>query len=156
APTTASTSRLWCGTNFTVSDRTPCVASLPRKDTIRTIITTCTKTSVMPLDDTPPNVPFFDLRHAYEELKQELDSAYVRVMQSGLYILGEEVETFENEFAAYCQADWCISVANGLEALYLILKSLGIGPDDEVLVPANTYIATWLAVSHTGAKPVPV
>jgi dTDP-4-amino-4,6-dideoxygalactose transaminase len=101
-------------------------------------------------------VPFLDLRPIYQELKAELDSAYERVMQSGRYILGAEVETFEVEFAAYCGARHCISVGNGLEALYLILKAYGIGIEDEVLVPANTYIATWLAVSHTGAKPVPV
>jgi dTDP-4-amino-4,6-dideoxygalactose transaminase len=77
-------------------------------------------------------------------------------MQSGRFILGEEVEAFETEFAAYCGARFCVAVANGLESLYLILKAYGIGAGDEVLVPANTYIATWLAVSHAGAKPVPV
>ena len=101
-------------------------------------------------------IPFLDLASAYHELKGELDSAYGRVMQSGRYILGEEVEAFEAEFAAYCEAKCCVSVGNGLEALYLILKAFGIGKEDHVLVPANTYIATWLAVSHTGAKPVPV
>jgi len=100
--------------------------------------------------------PFLDLKLAYQELKAEFDSAYGRVMQSGRYILGEEVEAFEAEFAAYCEAKCCVSVGNGLEALYLILKAFGIGVGDHVLVPANTYIATWLAVSHTGAKPVPV
>lgn len=99
---------------------------------------------------------FLDLRLPYQELKAELDSAYERVMQSGRYILGEEVAAFEAEFAAYCGARCCVSAANGLEALYLILKAYGIGIEDEVLVPANTFIATWLAVSHTGAKPVPV
>jgi dTDP-4-amino-4,6-dideoxygalactose transaminase len=101
-------------------------------------------------------VPFLDLRLPYQELRTELDLAYERVMQSGRYILGEEVEAFEAEFAAYCGARRCVSVANGLEALYLILKAYGIGTDDEVLVPANTFIATWLAVSHAGGKPVPV
>lgn len=79
-----------------------------------------------------------------------------RVLRSGQYILGQEVEAFEEEFAAYCQAEHSVGVANGLDALILSLKALGIGPGDEVLVPSNTYIATWLAVSHIGATPVPV
>jgi dTDP-4-amino-4,6-dideoxygalactose transaminase len=110
----------------------------------------------MPSDNGNSKVHFLDLRLPYQELKGELDSAYRRVMHSGRYILGEEVEAFEAEFAAYCGAACCVSVANGLEALYLILKAYGIGTEDEVLVPANTYIATWLAISHAGAKPVPV
>ena len=86
----------------------------------------------------------------------ELDAAYRRVMESGWYILGGEVEAFEHDFANYCGARHCIGVANGLEALHLILRGYGIGPTDEVIVPANTYIATWLAVSYAGATPVPV
>lgn len=101
-------------------------------------------------------VPFLDLKAAYLELQQELDSVYQRVMNSGWYILGKEIEAFEQEFAAYCEAQYCIGVGNGLDALHLILRSLGIGPGDEVIVPANTYIATWLAVSYAGATPVPV
>jgi dTDP-4-amino-4,6-dideoxygalactose transaminase len=112
--------------------------------------------SFFKLDNETFKIPFLDLRQPYQELKAEFDSAYKRVMQSGRFILGEEVETFEAEFAAYCDSKHCVSVGNGLEALYLILKGYGIGIGDEVLVPANTYIATWLAVSHTGAKPVPV
>jgi dTDP-4-amino-4,6-dideoxygalactose transaminase len=77
-------------------------------------------------------------------------------MESGQYILGEEVEAFEAEFAAYCETRHCIGVGNGLEALHLILRACGIGPGDEVIVPANTYIASWLAVSYAGATPVPV
>jgi len=102
------------------------------------------------------NVPFLDLNASYQELKNELDSAYRRVMESGLYILGDEVEAFEHEFAAYCGVKHCIGVGNGLEALYLILRAYDIGEGDEVIVPANTFIATWLAVSYAGAKPVPV
>jgi hypothetical protein len=101
-------------------------------------------------------VPFLDLKTPYRELRSELDSAYRRVMESGWYILGEEVEAFEREFSTYCGVKHCIGVANGLEALHLILLAYSIGPGDEVIVPANTYIATWLAVSHTGAVPVPV
>ncbi|MEJ5310863.1 MAG: DegT/DnrJ/EryC1/StrS family aminotransferase [Anaerolineae bacterium] len=102
------------------------------------------------------SVPFLDLGATYRELKDELDAAYQRVMASGWYILGEEVEAFEQEFAAYCGVEHCIGVASGLDALELIVRAYGIGPGDEVIVPSNTYIATWLAVSHAGATPVPV
>jgi dTDP-4-amino-4,6-dideoxygalactose transaminase len=101
-------------------------------------------------------IPFLDIRTQYLELKDDFDAAYRRVMESGWYILGPEVEKFEAEFAAYCGAKHCIAVANGLEALSLILRAWSIGPGDEVIVPANTYIATWLAVCHVGAIPVPV
>jgi dTDP-4-amino-4,6-dideoxygalactose transaminase len=102
------------------------------------------------------NIPFLDLKSPYLELKDELDAAYCRVMESGWYILGKEVEAFESEFASYCETRYSIGVANGLEALHLIVRACGIGPGDEVIVPANTYIATWLAVTHAGATPVPV
>jgi dTDP-4-amino-4,6-dideoxygalactose transaminase len=101
-------------------------------------------------------VPFLDLKAAYLELKRELDDAYHRVMRSGWYILGAEGNDFEREFAAYCGVSYCIGVGNGLDALHLILEAYSIGPKDEVIVPANTYIATWLAVTYSGAKPVPV
>lgn len=77
-------------------------------------------------------------------------------MNSGWYILGEELEAFESEFAEYCGARYCVGVGNGLDALHLILRAYGIGPGDEVIVPAHTFIATWLAVTYSGAKPVPV
>lgn len=102
------------------------------------------------------SVPFLDLKSPYLELKDELDAAYRRVMESGWYILGNEVEAFEAEFASYCETSHCIGVANGLDALHLIVRAYGIGAGDEVIVPANTYIATWLAVTHAGATPVPV
>jgi dTDP-4-amino-4,6-dideoxygalactose transaminase len=101
-------------------------------------------------------VPFLDFVQPYEELKAELDEAYFRFMRSAWYILGREVEAFEQEFAAYCGVKYCVGVGNGLEALHLILRAYGIGEGDEVIVPSNTYIATWLAVSYTGATPVPV
>lgn len=101
-------------------------------------------------------VPFLDVAASYQELKVDLDSAVQRVMASGNYILGPEVAAFESEFAAYCGAGYCIGVANGLDALHLILRAMEIGPGDEVIVPTNTYIATWLAVSYAGATPVPV
>jgi dTDP-4-amino-4,6-dideoxygalactose transaminase len=102
------------------------------------------------------SIPFFDAGAGYRELKEEIDAAYQRVMSSGWYILGQEVEAFEADFSAYCGAPHGIGVGNGLEALRLILSAMEIGPGDEVIVPANTYIATWLAVTSVGATPVPV
>jgi dTDP-4-amino-4,6-dideoxygalactose transaminase len=102
------------------------------------------------------DIPFLDLKSPYLEIKQELDDAYDRVMRSGWYILGDEVDSFEREFASYCGVKHCIGTGNGLEALHLILRAYDIGPGDEVIVPANTFIATWLAVSYSGARPVPV
>jgi dTDP-4-amino-4,6-dideoxygalactose transaminase len=101
-------------------------------------------------------VPFLDLHAAYLELKPEIDAAIARVLDSGCYILGPEVEAFEKEWAAYCGASHAVGVGNGLDALTLALRALEIGPGDEVIVPSNTYIATWLAVSAVGATPVPV
>lgn len=101
-------------------------------------------------------IPFLDLRAAYLELKPEIDAAIARVLDGGWYILGSEVEAFEAEFAAYSGAAHAVGVANGLDALTLALRALDIGPGDEVIVPSNTYIATWLAVTQCGATPVPV
>ncbi len=101
-------------------------------------------------------IPFLDLKAPQVELRDQLDTAYRRVMDSGWYILGQEVEAFEAEFAAYCGTRHCVGVGNGLDALHLVLRAWGIGPGDEVIVPSNTYIATWLAVTYCGARPVPV
>jgi dTDP-4-amino-4,6-dideoxygalactose transaminase len=101
-------------------------------------------------------IPFFEFKGIYDEIGPELDSAYKRVMESGWYVLGKEVEGFEKEMAQYCGVAHCIGVANGLDALKLTLQAWGIGPGDEVIVPSNTYIATWLAVTHVGATVVPV
>ncbi|MCF1708570.1 DegT/DnrJ/EryC1/StrS family aminotransferase [Tabrizicola sp. J26] len=101
-------------------------------------------------------VPFLDVRASYASLKPEIDAAVLRVLDSGWYILGAEVEAFEAEFAAYCEARHCVGVASGLDALVLSLRASGIGPGDEVIVPSNTFIATWLAVSQVGATIVPV
>ena len=101
-------------------------------------------------------VPFLDLKSPYDELKPEIDAAIQRVLDSGWFILGPEVETFERAFATYCEAAHAVSVANGLDALHLALLAMDVGPGDEVIVPSNTYIATWLAVSQCGATPVPV
>ena len=101
-------------------------------------------------------VPFLDFGAMHAELRAGLDAAYRRVIDSNWLVLGQEVERFEAEFAAYCDAECCVGVGNGLDALYLVLRALDIGPGDEVIVPANTYIATWLAVSYAGALPRPV
>lgn len=101
-------------------------------------------------------VPFLDLGRLHEPIREQLDVAYRRVMDSGWFIMGPELEAFESEFAAYSEVKHCIGVGNGLEALHLLLRAYGIGPGDEVIVPSNTFIATWLAVSQCGATPVPV
>lgn len=101
-------------------------------------------------------VPFLDIEASYRELKDEFDAAYHRVMDSGWVLLGQETDALEREFADYCEAKHCIAVGNGLDALQLVLRAWGIGPGDEVIVPAHTFIATWLAVSNVGATPVPV
>ena len=100
-------------------------------------------------------VPLLDLKPAYEELRTELDAAYHRVMESGWLLLGEELTAFEAEYARSLGVTHCVGVANGLEALQMILMASGIGPGDEVIVPAHGYIATYLAVTHAGARPVP-
>ena len=97
-----------------------------------------------------------DFLNDYKALKNEFDEAYSRVMESGKYILGSEVSSFEKEFASFCGSKECVGVGNGLDALHLSLRALGISNGDEVIVPSNTYIATWIAVSLTGAIPVPV
>lgn len=101
-------------------------------------------------------IPFLDLKGPYAELAAELDDALRRTASSGWYILGAEVEAFEQEYAGYCSARHCIGLGNGLDALHLALRAMDVGPGDEVIVPSNTYIATWLAVSQCGATPVPV
>ena len=97
-----------------------------------------------------------DFSKEYKILKNELDEAYRRVMESGRYILGQEVSEFEKEFANYVGAKACVGLGNGLDALHLSLRALGIGHGDEVIVPSNTYIATWISVSLSGAIPIPV
>lgn len=104
----------------------------------------------------PLSVPFLDLAAPYEELRSGIDEAVQRVLSGGWYLLGGELRAFEEEYAAYCGARECIGVGNGLDALHLILRAMDIGPGDEVIVPSNTFIASWLAVSQVGATPVPV
>lgn len=101
-------------------------------------------------------VPFLDLKPPHLELQDELEATFRRVFESGWYILGGELEAFEAEFSSYCGVKHCVGVGNGLDALHLILRAYDIGVGDEVIVPSNTYIATWLAVSYAGATPVPV
>ena len=101
-------------------------------------------------------VRFLDVPAAYREVKEEIDAAVARVLDRGAYILGPEVAEFERAFADYVGAAACIGVGNGLDALTLALEALGIGGGDEVIVPSNTFIATWFAVSRCGATPVPV
>lgn len=101
-------------------------------------------------------IPFLDLKAPYLELKEEIDEAIARVVSSGWFIGGPEVDQFEAEYATYCGAAHAVGVANGLDALHLALRAMDVGPGDEVIVPSNTYIATWLAVSQCGATPVPV
>ena len=100
-------------------------------------------------------IPFLDLKRLHCEMHRMIDEAYRRVMNSGWFVMGPELEAFEAEFAAYSEVKHCIGVGNGLEALHLLLKAYGIGSGDEVIVPSNTFIATWMAVSQCGATPVP-
>ena len=101
-------------------------------------------------------IQFLDLKSPYLELKREIDEAVARVLNSGWYIGGVEIDSFEVDYAYYCEAKYAVGVANGLDALHLTLLAMGVGPGDEVIVPSNTYIATWLAVSQCGAIPVAV
>lgn len=102
------------------------------------------------------HIPFLDLKPLHKTIDRELQKAYQRVMDSGWFIMGPELEAFESEFASYCGVEHCIGVGNGLEALRLLLTAYGVKSGDEVIVPSNTFIATWLAVSQCGATPVPV
>ncbi|MFG6433908.1 DegT/DnrJ/EryC1/StrS family aminotransferase [Roseateles sp. LYH14W] len=101
-------------------------------------------------------IPFLDLHPVYRAAQAAIDAALLRVAGSGWFLLGEELKAFERAYAASVGAADCAGVANGLDALALALVALGVGPGDEVIVPSNTYIATWLAVSQCGATPVPV
>ncbi len=101
-------------------------------------------------------IPYLDLKKINLKYETAFKTAFEDVLYSGWYILGQSVDTFENEYAFFSQTKHAIGVANGLDALILSLKSLGVGVGDEVIVPSNTYIASWLAVSFLGSTPVPV
>lgn len=101
-------------------------------------------------------IAFLDLKAINLRDQARFQTALQRVLESGWLVLGNEVAVFEAAFAKYCETERCIGVGNGLDALHLALKAWNIGPGDEVIVPSNTYIATWLAVTYTGARPIPV
>ncbi len=101
------------------------------------------------------SVPFVSLSASTHALKAELLAAAERVLDRGMFILGEEVAQFEREFASFCGAQCAAGVGNGLDALTLALRALGVAPGDEVVTPCHTFIATWLAISACGATPVP-
>jgi dTDP-4-amino-4,6-dideoxygalactose transaminase len=101
-------------------------------------------------------IPFLDLKSINLAHADALSAAFARVLDSGWYVLGKECAAFETEYARYCEAAQCVGVANGLDALTLALRAMDVRPGDEVLVPSNTYVATWLAVTQVGAIPVPV
>lgn len=101
-------------------------------------------------------VPFFSSAPMHAPLKAEMDAFWQQFYDSNWYVLGPEVEAFELAYAAFNQTQYCVGVANGLDALHISIKALGIGPGDEVIVPSNTYIASWLGATQLGAIPVPV
>jgi dTDP-4-amino-4,6-dideoxygalactose transaminase len=102
------------------------------------------------------NIPFFSFAGTHDPLKAELTKAFEKVYDSHWYIMGNSLKEFEKNYAAFSNTSYCTGLANGLDALIIALKTLGIGPGDEVIVPSNTYIASWLSVSYVGATPVPV
>ena len=99
-------------------------------------------------------IKFLDLKMINERFRGEMDAAVKRVLDNGWYLLGQEIEQFEKDFAAYCGVKHCVGCANGLDALKLIIRAYGFGPGDEIIVPANTYIASILAISDNGCTPV--
>ena len=99
-------------------------------------------------------IKFLDLKKINERFRDELDEATKRVFDSGWYLLGKECQAFEGEFAAYCGVKHCVGCANGLDALKLIIQAYGIGVGDEVIAPANTYIASLISISANGATPI--
>ena len=108
-----------------------------------------------PAPHSTDRVPFLDVGATYRELASDLDAATLRVLGSGWYLLGDELQSFEREYATYVGASHAAGCGNGLEAIELLLRAWGVGPGDEVIVPSNTYIATWIAVSNVGAEIVP-
>jgi dTDP-3-amino-3,4,6-trideoxy-alpha-D-glucose transaminase len=119
-------------------------------------ITSATTTPSIPLSPIPNKVRYLNVAAASSELRSELLASIERVLDSGVYILGDEVEAFEEKFAQYCQVSHAVGVGSGLDALTISLRAIDIGPGDEVLVPGHTFIATWLSVIATGATVIPV
>ena len=101
-------------------------------------------------------IPFLDINSINQEFEATLSADFKRVLHSGSYILSSEVDKFEISFAKYCHSKYCVGVGNGLQAIEIVLQSWGVSLGDEVIVPSNTFIATWLAVTRLGAKPIPV
>ncbi len=111
--------------------------------------------TVLPLSPAvPATIPLVDLQGQYLAIREEIDAAIARVLARASFILGEEVAAFEEEFAAYCGARWCVACANGTDALELALEAVGVGPGDEVITVAHTFIATAEAITSRGATPV--
>lgn len=102
------------------------------------------------------HIPYLDLRYMQRDLGDSMHEALDAVWQDSWFVMGDRLEAFEQAYAHYTGTAYCRGVANGLDALSLGLRAMGVGPGDEVLVPSNTYIASWLAVTHCGARPVPV
>src|ERR1041385_5208093 len=100
------------------------------------------------------SVPFMDLARMHNPLQKKLEETFSEILHGSSFILGKHLESFEKSFANFCGTNFCAGTANGLDAIYLSLRALNIGTGDEVIVPSNTYIASALAVSYTGAKPV--
>src|SRR6059036_1879450 len=100
------------------------------------------------------NVPSFDLKAQYRDIRDEILAALDRVCEGASFVLGDEVAAFEREFAAYCEVKHCVALNSGTSALHLALLAVGVGPDDEVVTMANTFVATAEAVSYAGARPV--
>ncbi len=123
---------------------------------ITTAITTSFSTPREAPNVSADRVELFDLKAAHDALREPLENAWRHVLDRGVFIDGNELRRFEDDFARYCGARHGVGVGNGLDALRLILEGHGIGPDDEVIVPAHTFIATWLSVTAVGAMPVPV
>jgi dTDP-4-amino-4,6-dideoxygalactose transaminase len=99
-------------------------------------------------------IPYLDLKEQYKRIKPEIDKAVFQVLESGRFILGEEVKAFEEEFAAYCQTRYAVAVNSGTSALHLSLLAMGVGAGDEVITTPLTFVATVAAILYTGAKPV--
>ena len=102
------------------------------------------------------SIPFLSLAHQHARIRNEALEILTNVYDRNRFILGKELETFEQEYARFSNSSFCVGVGNGLDALYIALKACGIGSGDQVIVPAHTFLATWLAVIKTGAKIIPV
>src|SRR4029077_3596326 len=99
-------------------------------------------------------IPLVDLKAQHAEIADEVSRGFARVIEDTAFILGPQVSDFERAFAEFCEVPHCVGVANGTDAIELIVRALGLGPGDEVIVPANTFIATALGVVRAGARPV--